>query len=48
MSKLRVAVYCRVSSDSDEQGGNSLEVQMGYYRKLILSHEEGALVDSEQ
>ena len=35
MSKLRVAAYCRVSSDSDEQE-NSLELQTEYYKTLIL------------
>ena len=33
MSKLRVAAYCRVSSDSDEQE-NSLELQTEYYKRL--------------
>ena len=44
MSKLRVAAYCRVSSDSDEQE-NSLEVQTEYYERFILSHEDWELVE---
>ena len=44
MSKLRVAAYCCVSSDSDEQE-NSLEVQTEYYERFILSHEDWELVE---
>ena len=44
MRKLRVAAYCRVSSDSDEQE-NSLELQTEYYKTLILSHEDWKLIE---
>ena len=42
--KLRVAAYCRVSSDSDDQL-NSFAAQNQYYTTLIASKENWALVD---
>ena len=42
--KLRVAAYCRVSSDSDDQL-NSFAAQNRYYTTLIASKENWALVD---
>ena len=41
--KTRVAAYCRVSTDEEEQL-NSFEVQCQYYTKLIESKEEWQLV----
>ncbi|MDL2207035.1 recombinase family protein [Eubacteriales bacterium OttesenSCG-928-N13] len=38
-SKLRVAAYCRVSTDSDEQSG-SLETQIEHYEVLIRANTE--------
>ena len=38
MSKLRVAAYCRVSTNHEEQE-SSLETQISYYEKLITEHE---------
>lgn len=38
-TKLKVAAYCRVSTDYDEQE-NSLENQMSYYEKLIKNNPE--------
>lgn len=43
-SKLNVAAYCRVSTESDEQM-NSLANQKEYFEKLIKSHEEWNFVD---
>ena len=43
MSKLRVAAYCRVSTNHDEQE-SSLEAQISYYEKLITSHKDWKLV----
>ena len=43
MSKLRVAAYCRVSTNHDEQE-SSLETQISYYEKLITEHEGWQLV----
>lgn len=37
--KLRVAAYCRVSTDSDEQAG-SYEVQVQHYMEYIRFHKE--------
>lgn len=37
--KLRVAAYCRVSSEKDEQL-NSFEVQVGYYKEKIAKNPE--------
>ena len=42
--KIRVAPYCRVSTDSDEQK-NSYESQKKYYQELILKKTEWELVD---
>ncbi len=41
---LRVAAYCRVSSDHEEQE-SSLEAQVSYYQKLIAAHEYWKLVE---
>jgi len=38
MSKLKVAAYCQVSTNHEEQE-SSLEAQMSYYEKLITEHE---------
>lgn len=43
-SKLNVAAYCRVSTESDEQM-NSLANQKEYFEKLIKSHEDWNFVD---
>lgn len=43
-SKLNVAAYCRVSTESDEQM-NSLANQKEYFEKLIKSHEDWNYVD---
>ena len=37
MEKLRVAAYCRVSTNHEEQE-SSLETQVSYYGKLIAEH----------
>ena len=37
--KLRVAAYCRVSTDSDAQL-ESLEAQRAHYEKYILSRDD--------
>ena len=42
--KLRVAAYCRVSSDSSDQM-NSFAAQMNYYTTLISGKESWTLVD---
>lgn len=36
--KLRVAAYCRVSTEEEEQQ-NSFEVQVDYYTEKISNHE---------
>ena len=36
--KLRVAAYCRVSTEEEEQQ-NSFEVQVNYYTEKITRHE---------
>ncbi len=43
MNELKVAAYCRVSTNHDEQEA-SLEVQISYYKKLISDHEGWKLV----
>ena len=43
-AKLRVAAYCRVSSDSTDQL-NSFVAQLNYYTALIASKENWTLVD---
>lgn len=40
--KLRVAAYCRVSTDSDEQA-TSYEAQIEHYTEYITSHPEWTL-----
>ena len=42
--RLKVAAYCRVSTDSDEQEG-SIERQKEYYRDLITKNPEYEFVD---
>lgn len=41
---LRVAAYCRVSTDSDDQR-NSFAAQNTHYNEMILSHDRWELVD---
>ena len=41
---IRVAAYCRVSTDQEEQL-SSYENQVNYYREYILKHEDYELVD---
>lgn len=43
MTKLRVAAYCQVSTNHEEQE-SSLETQISYYGKLIAEHEDWKLV----
>jgi len=40
--KLRIAAYCRVSTDSDEQE-TSYETQVSHYTEYIKSHSEWEL-----
>ena len=42
-SKVRVAAYCRLSSEEEEQQ-NSFEVQVTYYTDKITNHEGWELV----
>lgn len=44
MRKLRVAAYCRVSTEEEEQQ-SSYEIQCSYYTEKILAHPEWELVD---
>lgn len=44
LTRLRVAAYCRVSTDSEEQLG-SYQSQVAHYRDLIEQNPEWALVD---
>ena len=44
MSKFRVAAYCRVSTNHEEQE-SSLETQISYYGKLITEHKDWQLVE---
>lgn len=44
MNKLRVAAYCRVSTNHEEQE-SSLETQISYYGKLIAEHKDCILMD---
>ena len=44
IKKLRVAAYCRVSTDREEQE-SSLQIQMGTYKDLIDQHPDWELVD---
>lgn len=43
MNKLRVAAYCRVSTNHEEQE-SSLEAQISYYSKLIAEHNNWQIV----
>ncbi len=43
MSELKVAAYCRVSTNHDEQE-SSFEAQVSYYEKLIVNHNGWKLV----
>lgn len=42
--KIRVAAYCRVSTDQEEQL-NSYENQIRYYKSMLSDHQEYELVD---
>ena len=42
--KIKVAVYCRVSTDSDEQA-TSYEMQVEHYTEYITKNPEWELVD---
>ena len=42
--KIKVAAYCRVSTDQEEQL-SSYENQVNYYREYISKHEDYELVD---
>ena len=42
--KIKVAAYCRVSTDQEEQL-SSYENQVNYYRDYISKHEDYELVD---
>lgn len=42
--KIRVAAYCRVSTDQEEQL-NSYENQIRYYKSMLSDHPEYELVD---
>ncbi len=44
VQKIRVAAYCRVSSDSDDQR-NSFSTQVQHYTQLIQSHPDWEFVD---
>ena len=43
-ARLRVAAYCRVSTDNDEQV-TSYELQKNYYEELIAKHDNWDLVE---
>ncbi|MDE7224572.1 MAG: hypothetical protein K2O34_12450 [Acetatifactor sp.] len=43
-SKLRVAAYCRVSTDKDDQT-NSLISQRKYFADYITHHDDWTLID---
>lgn len=43
MNKIRIAAYCRVSTNHEEQE-SSLEAQVSYYEKLIAEHDNWSLV----
>lgn len=44
VKKLRVAAYCRVSTDNEEQA-TSYEAQIAHYREFISSNPDWILVD---
>ena len=44
VKKLRVAAYCRVSTDNEEQA-SSYEAQIAHYQEFIRSNPEWTLVD---
>lgn len=44
IKKLRVAAYCRVSTDNEEQAG-SYETQVTHYREYITANPEWVFVD---
>ena len=44
MKEIRVAAYCRVSTNHKEQY-SSFEAQISYYEKLITSHKDWKLVN---
>lgn len=43
MDKLRVAAYCRVSTNHEKQE-SSFETQISYYGKLIAEHKDWQLM----
>lgn len=43
MNKLKVAAYCRVSTNHEEQE-SSLETQISYYEKIIAKHDDWQFV----
>ena len=43
-SKIKVAAYCRVSTDREDQL-NSLSTQMNYFKDYINEHEDWELVE---
>lgn len=43
-SKIKVAAYCRVSTDREDQL-NSLSTQMNYFKDHINEHEDWELVE---
>lgn len=44
MNKIKVAAYCRVSTDFDDQL-NSLSVQISYFTEYINNHENYELIE---
>lgn len=44
MKRLRVAAYCRVSTDEDAQA-SSYELQLQHYREMIINNPDWELVD---
>ena len=44
MSKVKVAAYCRVSTDGEDQL-NSLSVQIGYFTEYISNQEDWELIE---
>lgn len=44
MNKIKVAAYCRVSTDFDDQF-NSLSAQIKYFTEYISNHENYELIE---
>lgn len=44
MDKLKVAAYCRVSTNLEEQE-SSLETQIPYYGRLIAEHKDWQIIN---